>query len=130
MKGTGVALLELKWPNWIGVVVEDLEAQRLFYRDVMGFKELEAGLDWVQFDLGWPNLFELVRRSHEPQYDRVRYQIGYSVEDIHTARENLIARGVTAITEIEGGPESGGYWSYLRDPEGNVFEISKRVGEP
>jgi hypothetical protein len=41
-----------------------------------------------------------------------------------------LARGVTAITEIEGGPESGGYWCYLRDPVGNVFEISKRVGEP
>jgi len=26
---------ELKWPNWIRVVAEDLEAQRRFYRDVL-----------------------------------------------------------------------------------------------
>ena len=34
---------ELKWPNWIGVVAEDLEAQRRFYRDVLGLRELDAG---------------------------------------------------------------------------------------
>jgi catechol 2,3-dioxygenase-like lactoylglutathione lyase family enzyme len=119
---------ELKWPNWIGVVVEDLEAQRRFYRDVMGLRELGAGDGWVHFDMGFPNILELVQRTNEPEYDRVRYQAGFAVDDIHSAREHLIARGVEAITEIDGGPESQGYWAYFRDPEGNVFEISQRLG--
>jgi hypothetical protein len=51
------------------------------------------------------------------------------VEDINSTRDELIARGVEAVTEIEGGPDSGGYWCYFRDLEGNVFEISQRVGE-
>ena len=79
--------------------------------------------------MGWPNLFELVRRSDDPQYDQPRYQTGFAVEDIKSTRDELIARGVEAVTEIEGGPDSGGYWCYFRDPEGNVFEISQRVGE-
>lgn len=121
--------MELKWPNWIGIVVEDLEAQGRFYAEVLRLKELGSGEDYVQFDMGWPNLLELIRRSDQPQYDRPRFQTGFTVEDIHSAREELIARGVEAVTEIEGGPESSGYWCYFRDPEGNVFEISQRLGK-
>jgi catechol 2,3-dioxygenase-like lactoylglutathione lyase family enzyme len=124
----GLSAPELKWPNWIGVVVEDLEAQRRFYRDAMGLQELGAGDTWVHFDMGFPNILELLQRTDEPEYDRVRYQPGFAVDDIHAAREALIARGVTAITEIDGGPEAQGYWCYFRDPEGNVFEISQRLG--
>jgi predicted enzyme related to lactoylglutathione lyase len=119
---------ELRWPNWVGIVVEDIQAQRAFYREVLGFKELLVGDGWVQFDMGFPNVLELLERSAEPQYDRPRYQVGYAVEDIRSAREELVARGATPISEIEGEPESNGYWTYLRDPEGNVFEISQRLG--
>jgi predicted enzyme related to lactoylglutathione lyase len=116
-----------RWPNWLGVVVEDLEGQRAFYGNVLGLAESDAGEDWVQFDMGGPDLFELLRRSDEPQYDRVRFQPGFAVGDIHAARARLIENGAEAITEIEGGPGSGGYWCYFRDPEGNVFELSQRL---
>ena len=35
--------VNLRWPNWLGVVVTDLDVQRRFYRDVLGFRELAAG---------------------------------------------------------------------------------------
>ena len=116
-----------RWPNWLGLVVEDLESQRAFYGNVLGFAESDAGEDWVQFDMGGPDLFELLRRSEQPQYDRLRFQPGFAVGDIHAARARLIGHGAEAITEIEGGPGSGGYWCYFRDPEGNVFELSQRL---
>jgi len=116
-----------RWPNWLGVVVEDLEGQRAFYGNVLGLAESDAGEDWVQFDMGGPDLFELLRRSDEPQYDRPRFQPGFAVGDIHAARARLIERGAEAITDVEGGPGSGGYWCYFRDPEGNVFELSQRL---
>lgn len=121
--------MRLGWPNWIGVVVEDLEAQRSFYRDVLGMREISAGDGWVQFDMGFPNVFELLERTDDPQYDRPRYQVGFAVDDIFAAREELLAAGVEAITKVEGGPDSQGYWCYFRDPEGNVFEISQRLGD-
>jgi predicted enzyme related to lactoylglutathione lyase len=117
-----------RWPNWLGVVVEDLEGQRAFYGEVLGLAESNAGEDWVQFDMGGPNLFELIRRDDQPQYDQPRFQPGFAVGDIHAARARLIEHGAEAITEIEGGPGSGGYWCYFRDPEGNVFELSQRLG--
>ncbi len=121
--GSGVP----RWPNWLGLVVEDLEEQRRFYRDILGLEELGAGEDWVQFDMGGPNLFELLRRDERPQYDRRRFQPGFAVDDIRAARSRLLARGAEAVTEIEGGPDAGGYWCYFRDPEGNVFEVSQRL---
>jgi catechol 2,3-dioxygenase-like lactoylglutathione lyase family enzyme len=119
---------QLNWPNWIGVVVEDLEVQRRFYRDRLGLTELGAGEGWVHFDMGFPNVLELLQRSDDPQYDRPRYQPGFAVDGIHEARERLIEAGVEPITGIEGGPQAQGYWCYFRDAEGNVFELSQRLG--
>ncbi|MEX2211448.1 MAG: VOC family protein [Gaiellaceae bacterium] len=119
----------LEWPNWIGVVAEDLERQRRFYRDVLGLTELGAGDDWVQFDLGFPNVLELLRRTDEQQYDRPRVQVGFATTDIHAAVDRLVAGGAEQISEIEGSPESQAYWCYFRDAEGNVFELSQRLGE-
>jgi predicted enzyme related to lactoylglutathione lyase len=120
---------ELRWPNWFGLVVEDLEAQRRFYRDVLGLTELGAGDGWVHFDMGFPNVFELLQRSDDPEYEHPRFQPGFAVDDIHSARERLVARGVEPVTEIDGGPEAQGYWCYFRDAEGNIFELSQRLGE-
>lgn len=115
-----------RWPNWLGLVVDDLDAARRFYGEVLGLEPIDAGDDWVQFDMGEHRIFELLRRDPEQaQYDRARFQPGFEVGDIHRARERLVASGARQVTEIEGGPEHGGYWCYFRDPEGHVFEISQ-----
>lgn len=119
---------DLKWPNWIGVVVEDLEAQRHFYRDALGLNELSAGEGWVHFDMGFPNILELLQRSDEPEYDAPRYQVGFATDDLHAARDALVARGVEQVTEIDGSEDAQGYWCYFRDAEGNIFELSQRLG--
>ena len=119
--------MKLQWPTWIGVVADDLDAQRRFYRDVLGLHELGSGDDWVHFDLDG-NLFEVLERSDKPQYDRKRYQVGFTVDDIRTARAELVEHGAEPISEIEGDPDAGGAWCYFRDPEGNVFELKQRGG--
>jgi len=88
--------------------------------------ELAAGADWVQFDFGEQGVLELVQRSAEPQYNQVRYQVGYAVADIESARDQLASRGVRLVSEVEGDAASGGRWCYFRDPEGNIFEIKER----
>lgn len=115
---------KLGWPRWIGVVAEDLEAQRRFYRDTLGLTETGAGQDWVEFDLDG-NLFELVARSGDPQYDSRRYQIGFSVSDIDAAVAELKQAGLIQLTGIEGGPDTRNRWCYFRDAEGNVFEVTE-----
>jgi predicted enzyme related to lactoylglutathione lyase len=115
-------------PNWIGVVLEDIEAQRRFYHDALGLSELGAGDGWVHFDMGFPNIMELLQPSKEPEYDGPRYQVGFATDDIHAACEALVARGVEQVTEIDGGEDTEGYSCYFREVEGNIFELSQRLG--
>lgn len=118
--------MELAWPTWIGVVVDDLEQQRRFYRDRLGFRETGGSEGWVHLEVPGGGLFELIQRDPSPQYDARRYQIGFTVEDIHAAREELVRRGVEAISDIGGEePGSGNMWCYFRDAEGNVFEVTQ-----
>jgi catechol 2,3-dioxygenase-like lactoylglutathione lyase family enzyme len=120
--------VELRFPRWIGVVCEDFDAQRAFYRDVLGLRERETGDDWAEYDVGAGLSFELLRRTDEPEYDARRYQVGFVVDDIRSARDELLSRGVTPITDVIEGSE-GASWAYFRDPEGNVFEITQRPGD-
>ena len=116
----------LSWPIWVGVVVDDFEAQRRFYRDTLGFVETDASDGWAQFDVDG-NLFELMPRGSDPPFETRSYQVSFAVEDIEGARNELIAPGVTPLGEIEGGPDQPYRWCYFRGPEGNAFGITQRV---
>lgn len=117
--------LRLGWPVWIGVVAEDLERQRTFYRDVLGFQEREAGDGFVMFEVDG-HIVELIAKSSEPQYARKGTAVGFVVEDMASAREELIRRGVEPVSDVEG-PSDGQIWAYFRDGEGNLFELVQRV---
>lgn len=118
--------VSLGWPSWIGIVADDLDRQRRFYRDVLGFTEIDEGPGWVQFDFGDGRLVEVLQRSDEPQYDEVRCQVGYEVADIVAARDALIAKGVEPISGLLGDAAGGRRWCYFRDSEANVFELKER----
>lgn len=95
---------------------------------VTGPGGLRAGRTGRRADL-ITGLLELVQRSGEPPYDQARYQVGYAVADIESARDQLVSRGVQQVTELEGDGATGGRWCYFRDAEGNVFEIKERAGQ-
>lgn len=116
----------LKWPVWIGVVCEDLEGQRRFYRDTLGLKEVRSGENFVWFEFE-DKLFELLAKSDKPQYDRRRVSFAFEVDDIRATRAELVSRGVEPVTGIEGGGDARQYWAYFKDAEGNLFEVVQRL---
>jgi catechol 2,3-dioxygenase-like lactoylglutathione lyase family enzyme len=123
-----VGELNLRWPVWVGVVSDDLEGQRRFYREVLGFEELEAGADWIEFDLGSGRILELLKKDPgTPQYAEPACVVGFEVDDIQAAVRELEAREVERVSEIEGGSESTQYWCYFRDGEGHLFEIAQKA---
>lgn len=119
----------LGWVQWVGIVTDDLDVQRRFYGDVLGFTELAAFDDSIYFDMGWPRMLELKRQSAIPE-EQMGYQVGFMVGDIHFAREQLMERGASPMGEIEGGQEYGGYWCKFQDPDGNIFQVQQRLGPP
>jgi predicted enzyme related to lactoylglutathione lyase len=115
--------LRLGWPIWIGIVCDDLQAQRRFYRDVLGLTEsnVQAGSIWFELD---GRLLELFAKSQRPQYAERGVAFGFAVPDIQSARATLLERGVQPVSEIEG--VSDARWAYFRDAEGNLFELVQR----
>ena len=116
--------MNVGFPTWVGVVCEDLEAQRRFFEEVLGMRVVGEGEGWIHFDLAPGTMFELIRRSTAPEYDGVRYQVGFAVDDIEAARRDLISGGVTPISEIYG-IKGEGRWAYFKDPEDNVFALKE-----
>ena len=112
----------LNWPTWVGLVVEDLEAQRRYYRDVVGLKERRVGERYVHFEVG-SNTFELLAKSSHPQCANRGFQIGFAVANIAAARAELISRGIEPAGDIES--DGGSSWCYLKDPEGNLYQIAE-----
>jgi catechol 2,3-dioxygenase-like lactoylglutathione lyase family enzyme len=118
----------LAWPTWIGVVADDLESQRRFWGQLLGVPEDHSGPDFVCFVLPTGESFEVIERSVDPEYDLPRFQVGFEVADIESARADLLRRGVEPVTDVVG-EDTSSPWAYFRDPEGNVFEIKQRAGE-
>jgi catechol 2,3-dioxygenase-like lactoylglutathione lyase family enzyme len=116
----------LGWPTWIGVVVDDLPAQRRFWGELLGVPEDHDGPGFAHFVLPRGEIFEVIERSEMPEYDGRRFQVGFEVDDIEAARAELVRRGLTPISEIME-PDSPDPWVYFLDPEGNVFEIKQRT---
>jgi len=115
----------LRWPTWIGVVVDDLEAQRRFWGELLGVPEDHAGPGFAHFVMPTGESFEVIERSGLPEYDARRFQVGFEVDDIEATRAELVRRGLTPVSEIME-PDSPDPWAYFRDLEGNVFEIKQR----
>ena len=107
------------------MVAVSLKKKAAFYRDVLGFRQVGAGDDYVEFEFEG-RTFEILARSAAPQYDARRVQVGFEVDDIMLAREELLAAGVEPVSGIEGTADDVSRWAYFRDPEGNVFEITER----
>jgi len=115
----------LGWPTWIGVVVDDLEAQRTFWGEMLGVPEDHAGPGFAHFIMPTGEIFEVIERSEIPEYNGRRFQGGFEVANIEATRAELIRRGITPISAIMG-TDSPDPWAYFLDREGNVFEIKQR----
>lgn len=119
------------WPVVTAVVANDFEGLIQFYADAFGISTFGADETWAGFDLGWPAMFEVLRRDPEglPPYARAGYRIGFSTGDIHRTVATLLARGQPKPDEIRTGAH-GDAWCYFTDPDGEFYIVVQRGGPP
>ena len=110
-----------------GFAVDDIEAARGFYGDVLGLTVTEEnGMLTLQLADDRPTLI-YPKDDHEPATYTI---LNFPVDDIDAAAEGLMERGV-AFEIYEGAPqdekgvmrENGPPIAWFRDPAGNILSI-------
>jgi catechol 2,3-dioxygenase-like lactoylglutathione lyase family enzyme len=115
-------------PAFSGFAVDDLDAARAFYTDVLGL-EVEAGAGGLlTLHLGGgTNVLVYPKPGHTPAAFTV---LNFPVPDIEAAVDELTARGVefqkyeNPPTDERGIMRAGGpLIAWFTDPAGNVFSV-------
>jgi catechol 2,3-dioxygenase len=115
--------------------VSELTRSADFYRDTLGFHEIERKPGMALFSGGRTHhellLIEVggtprPRHAPEPGLYHIGFKIGDSPEDIRTAYQELQAAGVT----ISGSADHNVTHSlYILDPDGNELELYADVSD-
>lgn len=113
--------LEVTQLDHVSVVITDIERSRLFYRDILGLKEIAKPrtFDFVVlwFDLGNQQLHLLLKEQPDTRSPR---HFALRVADVQAARKHFAAH---SIPTQETTPIPGADRFFLWDPDGNRIEV-------
>ncbi len=120
---TGVGEMKGMHVGEINVICRDLQRSMRFYRDALGFDSGETGDGYAHVTCGEREFLLLACAKQDAPRARYTEAPGFSVDlmvgDLRGAAEHLRRHGVTFEKEYSEGQAS--FW--IRDPDGNVFEV-------
>ncbi|HLY66288.1 MAG TPA: VOC family protein [Chloroflexota bacterium] len=105
------------------VYVEDLEAATAFYRDVLGFTEIQRleGSN-VELDTGGPPLVLHAGGAKGSEPPAMRGVVpSFRVRDLPAVAEELERRGVKTVSPLQEVPH--GHIYFFADLEGNIIQL-------
>ena len=117
--------------SWLGVYADDFEAAVGFFADKLGLtmEWRQEDTDFAGFRLPSGQLLEVfgprwaeTHGTYEGANPSTSPILGFEVEDVEAAREELAGRGVEFVTEaleFEGGASSAKFLG----PGGRVYEV-------
>jgi catechol 2,3-dioxygenase-like lactoylglutathione lyase family enzyme len=113
----------------VNLSVDDVEAARHFYADVLGLaaapRPADAGRAGCWFSLGSVELH--VSEEQGADNARSKRHVAFEVSDIDEARGKLTAAGMGIE---EGRPIAGVVRFFVRDPAGNRLELFANAPTP
>lgn len=120
--------LAIQRVHHISRVTNQPEASKVFYRDVLGFRELRR----PNFDFRGAWLFNYGVQIHIIEntdkaaqlptgIDTRDNHLALEVEDIEVAKANLESRGIDYREQVNAG---GIHQVFFRDPDGHLIEIA------
>lgn len=125
--------MNLAAPDYLILIVEDMDRALKFYTDVLGLRLGHRSGDYAQFDTGVTRLALYTRNAmgktlgialQQPALDAPGFEIGFKVNDVDAAFAELVQRGAAPVTS----PTTrawGQRTAYVRDPDGHLIELAQ-----
>ncbi|MDH3442878.1 MAG: VOC family protein [Deltaproteobacteria bacterium] len=125
--------MQLTSPDYVILIVENLQRSLLFYTEVLGLRLGHRSGDYAQLDTGTTRLSLYTRKDmaktlgmalEAPPLSAPGFEIGFKVADVDGAFGELVARGgvpVVAPTDRLWGQRT----AYIRDPDGHLIELAQ-----
>jgi lactoylglutathione lyase len=128
--------LNLSAPDYLILIVADLDRALGFYVDVLGLRLGHRSGDYAQLDTGTTRLALYTRSAmaktlamalDSPPSNAPGFEVGFKVTNVDAAFNELIARGAHPVM-----PPTDRLWgqrtAYLRDPDGHLIELAQDRG--
>jgi lactoylglutathione lyase len=128
--------LNLGAPDYLILIVADLDRALGFYVDVLGLRLRHRSGDYAQLDTGTTRLALYTRSAmaktlamalDSPPSNAPGFEVGFKVTNVDAAFNELIARGAHPVM-----PPTDRFWgqrtAYLRDPDGHLIELAQDRG--
>ena len=125
--------MKLAVPDYVVLIVEDMDRALRFYTDVLGLRLGHRSGDYAQFDTGATRLGLYTREAmaktlgmnlKAPAHDAPGFEIGFKVPDVDAASAELVERGAAPVTSPTTRPW-GQRTAYVRDPDGHLIELAQ-----
>jgi lactoylglutathione lyase len=128
--------LNLSAPDYLILIVANLDRALGFYVDVLGLRLGHRSGDYAQLDTGTTRLALYTRSAmaktlamalDSPPSNAPGFEVGFKVTNVDAAFNELIARGAHPVM-----PPTDRFWgqrtAYLRDPDGHLIELAQDRG--
>lgn len=128
--------LNLSAPDYLILIVEDLDRALGFYVDVLGLRLGHRSGDYAQLDTGATRLALYSRSAmaktlgmslDPPATNAPGFEVGFKVTNVDAAFNELVARGAQPVmspTDRSWGQRT----AYVRDPDGHLIELAQDLG--
>ena len=129
-------MVSFRAPDYVVIVVQDLDRARRFYCDQLGmqlghrsgsFAQLATGATRVALYERSAMAATLGRELESPSRDAPGFELGFKVDDCDAAYDELVSGGATPAV-----PPTDRAWgqrtAYLRDPDGHLVELAQDPG--
>lgn len=125
--------MKLSVPDYVVLIVEDLDRALRFYTEVLGLALGHRSGDYAQLVTGATRLGLYTREAmaktlgiplQKPSQDAPGFEIGFKVLDVDSAFSELVGRGASPAMPPTTRPW-GQRTAYVRDPDGHLIELAQ-----